>query len=123
MVSVSKVSFHKSAVAEQGLGVGLAATEVDIHVHGVVDATGSEHVCAEAVGNVLVEYVASFLECLESVGLEHLCPHITVISGCVAATHGVIEVGGAIAGRNLREQSALHESLTLKVLNVEVVGH
>src|SRR5574344_2526642 len=123
MVSVSKVSFHKSAVAEQGLGVGLLATEVDIHVHGVVDAARSEHIGAETVGYVLVEDVASLLECLKSVGLKHLCPHITIISGSVAATHGVVEIGGAIAGRNLREKSALHECLTLEILYVEVVGH
>ena len=123
MFNKNTVLLQESAVAEQGLGVGLLATEVDIHVHGIVDAAGGEHILAEAIGYVLVEDVARLLECLKSVGLKHLGPHITIISGSVAATHGVVEISGAIAGRNLREKSALHECLTLEILYVEVVGH
>ena len=52
---IKTVLLQEPAVAEQGLGVGLLATEVDIHVHGVVDAARSENIGAEAIGHVLVE--------------------------------------------------------------------
>ena len=91
----------ESSVLEQCINLWLATTEVTVHCHTVVNATGGENIFAELVGNIGVEDVASLLECLECVGIEHLGPHVAVVAGAVAATHGVAEVCHAVAWQNL----------------------
>ena len=81
--------FCQSSVFEQGINLGLSASEVAVHCHTIVDATGSEDVFAEAGCNFLIEDVACFLKCLETVGIENLCPQVAVVSGCISSTHGV----------------------------------
>ena len=95
-----KISLETS-VLQQCVNLWLAAAEVAVHCHTVVNATRGEDVAAELAGNPLVEDVTCLLEGLECIGIEHLGPHVAVVAGAVAATHGVAEVGHAVAWQNL----------------------
>ena len=91
----------ETSVLQQCVNLWLAAAEVAVHCHAVVNAAGCENILAELLGNLLVEDVACLLECLECVGIEHLGPHVAVVAGAVAATHCVAEVCHAVAWQNL----------------------
>ena len=91
----------ETSVLQQCVNFWLAAAEVAVHCHAVVNATGGENIFAELVGNIGVEDVACLLECLECICIEHLGPHVAVVAGAVAAAHGVAEVCHAVAWQNL----------------------
>ena len=91
----------ETSVLQQCVNLWLAAAEVAVHCHTVVNATRGEDVATELLGNLLVEDVAGLLECVECIGIEYLGPHVAVVAGAVAATHGVAEVCHAVAWQNL----------------------
>ena len=63
---------------------------------------------AEVVGNLLVEQVAALAEGLEGILVEHLGPRIEVVARRISSVEDVREVGVAVAGLDLRDESALH---------------
>ena len=91
----------ETSVSQQCINLWLAAAEVAVHCHAVINTAGGEDVLAELLGNLLVEDVACLLECIECIGIKHLGPHIAVVAGAVAATHCVAEVCHAVAWQNL----------------------
>ena len=62
---------------------------------------------------------AIFLEPLEGVVVEHLCPEIGVIAGCVPVAPDVHEVTRAVPGRHGREVDVI---AALQRLGLESVG-
>ena len=91
----------ETSILQQCVDLWLAAAEVAVHCHAVVNAAGGEDIAAELLGNLLVKDVASLLERLECIGIEYLGPHVAVVAGAVTATHCVAEVCHAVAWQNL----------------------
>ena len=60
----------ETSVLQQCVNLWLASAEIAVHCHTVINTAGGEDILAELLGNLLVEYVASLLECLESIGIE-----------------------------------------------------
>lgn len=70
--------------SHQGLDGGFASAETFVKFHRRFGTALFEDVLAERRSRLLVEY-ASLLEQGEGVGIEYLCPFVTVISGSVSA--------------------------------------
>ena len=113
-------TLFEATVAQKRVGARFTATEVFVHVHGVVDTAGGEHVFAELGGYFLVEDVARFLEGFKTIRIKHFRPYIAVITGRIAAAHCMTKVGRAVAGRYLRGQTTFAQGICLEIHNVEV---
>ena len=101
----------------------VSATEATIHGHAIVDATWGENVFAETLCHFRIEDVASLLEGFKTVCIEHLCPDIAVVTCCVAAFHGVGEVGYAVSWLYLTWDATLCQFLCFKLHYVEILWH
>ena len=99
-----------------GVDSRILTTETTVELGRIFSAATREYVVAEAVGGLAVEDTF-FLEEGESVGIEHFCPFVAVITGCVTAREDVAELG--------RYHSAVHVGtlVTLDTVLFEPLGN
>ena len=72
LLTTHRSLLNESSVLQQRISARLFATEIDIHGHFAIDAAGGEDKVAEFGSHLGVEDVASLLERVEGVGIEHL---------------------------------------------------
>src|SRR3981189_1396173 len=92
---------RQSPPPEQPIWRRQPTAEGGVEFDRIARAAGGVDVLPQVLRSTGIENVAGFLERGKSVGVQHLRPHIAVISrGAAAAGEHVLEVGGAVADDN-----------------------
>ena len=118
MLSFGADELLQTQVPQQRLDLGLAAAEGDPHVHVVLRAADLEDLGPEPIRRLLIEE-AGLLEGGERIMVEHPRPDVPVVARLIP-TGDVREIGGAVAGENLRDQPDLVEIGLLKPIDVDL---
>ncbi|KWX82125.1 hypothetical protein AXF24_12575 [Streptococcus pneumoniae] len=119
-LAVRRKYLVQPSVLKQWFNTGLFAAEVGVHIHGIVDTSGGKYVLTELAGYLFIEDIAGFLVGIVGIAIEYLGPDVTVIAGCVSATHGMVEIGSAITGGNLLQESALAQYIGFESYHIHI---
>ena len=95
-------------------------TEIHVHIHSIIDAARGQYVFTEFRGNLRVEDITRLLISLESVAIQHFRPDIAIITGGISTFHRMSEISGAVARRNLTDQTTIAQDLRLKFLDIQI---
>ena len=108
-------SAYEASRFQQTGSIGLChACEVGEHLHEIASIAAAQHFLAEVATSGGVEGTA-FCKDIGNVDSKHFGPQITVVAGSIAAAPHMVEITGAVAGRNLVvEQAYLLQSFSLE---------
>ena len=112
-------SSGQAALLQQRRDLGVAAAEGAVERHRVLGVAGAVD-RLQPRRQLRIERVAFLLEGGEAVGVEHLRPHIGIVSGRIAAAgEQVLEMRRTVAQADFRRHADFREKIPLERLDIE----